>query len=105
MVLTIVSIVLGLGAIGAWLLTAGKRMAQNEQTKKDVDGIGRKVEAIRRELKEDVHAIKMEQKELDNKVDEIAKMTVENNVLLSKMNESLNRLLDAHTAVTGGVAH
>ena len=96
MVLTIVSIILALGAIGAWLLSAGKRMANQDQNQKDIDGVGRKVDHIRKELKEEINDIRSEHKELDSKVDEIAKTTVANNTLLSVINNTLNRFLDSH---------
>ena len=95
MALTIISIVLGLGAIGAWLLSAGKRMAEQEQNSKDIDGVSQKTVHIRTELKEEIGDIRNEHRQLDTKVDEIAKTTVANNTLLGVMNVTLNRLLDA----------
>ena len=101
MVLTVISIVLGLGAIGAWLVSAGKRMAEQEQTKKDLDGMGRKVEHIRKETKEELMSVRIEHKELCSKVDEISRISIENNTLLGAMNTALNRLLDSHLVNDG----
>jgi len=96
MVLTIVSIVLGFGAAGGVLLAMGVFKAEHNQSKKDTDGLGRKIEHVRKELKEDIKEVKNEHNQLESKVDEIAKTTVANNTLLSMMNVTLNRFLDAH---------
>ena len=94
--LTIVSIVLALGAIGAWLLSAGKRMAEQDQNKKDIGSVSRKVEHVRRELREEIGDVRSEHRQLDTKVDELVKTTAANNTLLSVINGTLNRLLDTH---------
>lgn len=54
MALTIISIVLGLGAIGGVLLFVGRFMAEQDQSKKDIDGVSRKVDHIRKDLKEEI---------------------------------------------------
>lgn len=81
----IVGLVLALGAIGAWLLTAGRTMQRNEETSKDVDGIGRKVENVRKDLQAQINENKGEHDTLAREVSEIKATTKSTHILVEKL--------------------
>jgi hypothetical protein len=82
---TIIGILLGLSALGAILVGVGKRRAEHTEDRKDIDGIGRKVEHIRKDLQgqidktgdevvalgREVSEIKATVKATDSKVDQL----------------------------------
>jgi SMC interacting uncharacterized protein involved in chromosome segregation len=82
---SIAGIVLSLGAIGAWLLTAGRNMQRNEETAKDVDGLGRKVEKVRQDLQAQINTNKTEHDELAREVSEIKATTKSTHTLVEKL--------------------
>jgi hypothetical protein len=67
----ILGIVLGLGAIGAWLVTYGRQQAMGEQAKKDIDGVGRKVEHVRKDLQTQIDKVEDDHALLSREVSEI----------------------------------
>lgn len=84
-------VILSLSAIGALLIGAGKRQAEQDENRKDIDGIGRKVEHVRKDLQgqidkvgdehhelcREVSEIKATVKGTDNKVDQLLKLHME----------------------------
>ena len=74
----------------------GLNMAKDEQQTKDIDGIGRKVEHIRSELKTDISAVRVEHNALRTKVDEIALTVASSHAMLTAMSGNLDRLVSAH---------
>lgn len=83
--LTIVSLILALGGVGAWLITAGRTMQRNEETAKDVDGLGRKVEKVRQDLQQQINTNKTEHDELAREVSEIKATTKSTHTLVEKL--------------------
>jgi outer membrane murein-binding lipoprotein Lpp len=82
---SIAGIVLALGAIGAWLLTAGRNMQRNEETAKDVDGLGRKVEKVRQDLQQQINTNKNEHDQLAREVSEIKATTTSTHILVERL--------------------
>lgn len=78
-------VILALGAIGAWLLTAGRTMQRNEETVKDVDGLGRKVEKVRQDLQTQINANKNEHDQLAREVSEIKATTKSTHILVERL--------------------
>jgi uncharacterized membrane protein len=83
--LTIVSLVVAFGAVGAWLLTAGRNMQRNEETAKDVEGIGRKVERVRQDLQGQINENKQEHDSLAREVSEIRATTASTHKLVEQL--------------------
>ncbi len=77
-------------------LTKGQRMAEEKQQTKNIDGIGRKIEHVRKELKVEIAEVRGEHNELREKVNEIATTTAANHALLGAMNDTLNMLVKTH---------
>ena len=71
-------------------------MAEQEQNKKDIGTVDLKMDDIRKELKSEIRDVRGEHRQLDAKVDEIAKTSAANHTLLGAINNTLNRLLDTH---------
>ena len=81
----LLGIVLGLAAVGAWLLTAGRTMQRNEETAKDVDAIGRKVEHVRKDLQAQINENKTEHDSLAREVSEIKATTSNTHLLVEQL--------------------
>jgi len=82
---SMVSIIIGVGALLAWAVTYGRTMEKNAQTTKDVDGIGRKVEAVRKDLQAQIDVTKNEHDALAREVSEIKSTTTSTLVLVEKL--------------------
>jgi len=75
----------------------GQRMERELQQSKDIDGVGRKVEHIRKELKVEIAEVRDEHNDLRRRVDEIATTVSASHALLGVMNETLNMLMKSHS--------
>lgn len=82
---TILGIVLALGAIGAWLLTAGRTMERNAETKKDVDAIGKKVGTVEQKLQCQIDAQRVKHDSLSREVSEIKATTTSTHALVEQL--------------------
>jgi septal ring factor EnvC (AmiA/AmiB activator) len=76
----------------------GRRMEQEKQQRKDIDGIGKKVERVRTELKGEIDTMREEHNDLREKVNEIAVTTAKTNVMIEGVAANLDRLLVAHNS-------
>lgn len=81
----LLGIVLGLGAIGAWLLTAGRTLQRNEETVKDVDALGRKIESVRKDLQYQINENKNEHDSLAREVSVIKATTTSTHALVEQL--------------------
>ncbi len=77
-------------------LAKGLRMAKDDQQIKDIEGIGRKIEHVRKELKVEIAEVHGEHNDLREKVNMIATTTAANHALLGAMNDTLNMLVKTH---------
>jgi len=82
---SIAGLVLALGAIGAWLLTAGRSMQRNEETAKDVGGLGLKVTQVRKDLQGQINSNKSEHDNLAREVSEIKATTESTHKLVEQL--------------------
>lgn len=82
---TLLGIVLGLGAVVAWLLTAGRTLQRNEETVKDVDALGNKIEYVRKDLQSQINENKNEHDSLAREVSEIKSTTTSTLALVEQL--------------------
>lgn len=78
-------------------LAKGLRMARDDQQTKDIGGIGRKIEHVRKELRVEIADVRNAHNELQEKLNEIALTTASTKALLGAMNDTLNILVKARS--------
>lgn len=89
----IISIVLGLGAIGGVLIFIGKWLSETATMKENINGIGRKVNHIRGEMQGEIEKVETKIEKVEDKHNELGREVSEIHATVSSNHEMLQQLI------------